>query len=331
MKELVLSKQEAGQRLDKYLNKVLPSAGSGFLYKMLRKKNITLNGKKATGKEVLQAEDTIQVFFAEDTFEKFSAGKHGDHPSAETNGESGKRRKSPSGSHSGDNVCPIRNASVQNVKEPGFFKILDQQILLQSEDIMIINKPSGVLTQKAKPGDQSVNDWALSRIPAAEGFKPSVLNRLDRNTSGIVCISKSMKGAQVISKALKERTMHKYYRTLVFGTDVPEGVMQASISKDHRTNQVTVGDEGDAIETGITVLGEGKIGEEPISYLEILLITGKTHQIRAHLAALGHPVLGDPKYGIQRKNQRLKEAYKAEEQLLHACRLEAPEEVLGGF
>ncbi|MCR5032393.1 MAG: RluA family pseudouridine synthase [Lachnospiraceae bacterium] len=304
MKELRIASMEAGQRLDKYLNKLLPGAGMSFLYKMLRKKNITLNGKKAEGKEILSEEDVVKIFFSDETFAAFCE-----------NGKGSQKKN-----------APLK-------KEPSFFAELDQGILYETADLLIVNKPAGVLTQKADGKDVSVNDWALARIPDSAGFKPSVLNRLDRNTSGIVLISKSIKGAQVVSQALKERTIGKYYRTLVFGSDVPEGIHRGYLKKNARTNQVKISatGEGDPIETGISCIKQGFWKQIPVSYLEIHLITGKSHQIRAHLASLGHPILGDPKYGSRKVNETLKAECSVQNQLLHAYRVEAGEAILGGF
>ncbi len=309
MKQLHISKAESGQRFDKYLAKLFPQATMGFLYKMVRKKNITLNGKKATGKELLSEDDQIQVFFSDDTFDKFAAK-----------------------TQTGDASSKKGTAGKRITAEPGFFGCLDEQILFQNEHLLLVNKPSGVLSQKASPLDVSVNEWALSRIPSLTGFKPSVLNRLDRNTSGILCVSRSMEGARVISEALQDRTLEKYYRTFVFGHNVPEGILQAKLSKDHTKNQVRIGSEGDTlIETGVSVVLSGYIKQIPVSYLEIHLLTGKSHQIRAHLASIGHPIIGDRKYGNDRVNQIMGAEFGIKYQMLHAYRLTAPEQIFGGF
>ena len=121
MKELRIIKAESGQRLDKYLGKLLPGAGMSFLFKMLRKKNILLNDKKATGKEILAEGDLVQVYFSDDTFATFSKGKMSS-------------EKKPS-----------------HRREPAFYQVLDQNILYESDDLLMVNKPVGVLSQKATP------------------------------------------------------------------------------------------------------------------------------------------------------------------------------------
>ena len=181
MKEFTITKNEAAQRLDKYLKKLLPEASSGFIYKMLRKKNITWNGKKAAGSEKLAAGDCIRLYLADETFDKFSAYR------------------------------PQSTAGADGTR-------LD--VIYEDEDILLINKPCGMLSQKAKPSDVSANEYLIAYLLASGAvteeslrtFHPSVCNRLDRNTSGILTAGKSLKGLQELSAALKERTVNKYYR-----------------------------------------------------------------------------------------------------------------------
>ena len=166
MRMLTVSKNEAGQRLDKLLAKYLNLAGKSFIYKMMRKKNITLNGKKCDGSEHLTEGDEIKLFLAEETIEKFSEVK------------------------------------IQKVQK----KKLD--IVYEDEHILLINKPSGMLSQKAKETDESLVEYLIDYLLDSDKlkkedlacFRPSVCNRLDRNTSGIVAAGRSLKGQQIQSE-----------------------------------------------------------------------------------------------------------------------------------
>lgn len=295
MRQITISQKEAGQRLDKYLAKYLNEAQKSFLYKMLRKKNITLNGKRAQGNELLQAGDEIRMFLAEETIAKFQS-------------DPGERL-------------------------PGRYPVHPLDILYEDEHILLINKPSGMLSQKTRPEDVSIVEYltaylldsgAVSREELV-GFHPAVCNRLDRNTSGIVVAGKSLAGLQIMSRLLKDHTMRKFYRCIVAGELYGDRDLKGFLTKDPEHNTVTVTDtpvpEGRPIETAyhsIAISGG-------LTLLEVHLITGRSHQIRAHLASIGHPILGDPKYGDKRLNLQYKTSHRITTQLLHAYRLELPE------
>ncbi|MBQ9140289.1 MAG: RluA family pseudouridine synthase [Lachnospiraceae bacterium] len=309
MQEILIEQNQAGQRLDKFLHKYLPQAGSSFLYKMLRKKNITLNGKKAEGKEILQLHDKVQCFFSEETFLKFSG-----------------RTSVTFRDCTDDAVIDISEYTSAYKKVP----VSSSDILYEDEHVLVINKPVGVLTQKAKATDSSLNEWLIGyllnkkKITAKELtlFKPSVCNRLDRNTSGIVLCGISLQGSQELSRLIRDREVKKYYRTIIKGTLKQGAVLEGSLTKNHSKNMVTVSIEGSEIKTAY----------EPIqallynmTYLEVELITGKPHQIRAHLASIGHPLIGDTKYGNKAVNQKVEKSYGLKNQLLHAYRMEFPQ------
>lgn len=309
MQEIIIGPNQAGQRLDKFLHKYFPNAGSSFLYKMLRKKNITLNGKKAEGKEILVLNDKVQSFFSDETFEKF-AGKV---PEIIEHVEK-----------QGQNTLTMQYEKA--------FKHTDMKgitVLYEDANVLILNKPVGVLTQKAKDNDISLNEWMIGyllekgRIDAKELelFKPSVVNRLDRNTSGMVLCGISLKGSQSLSKMIKERTIGKYYRTICVGQLKEAMVLKGSLTKNELTNTVSVDKNGQGIETAFVPITGLK---DNMTYLEVELITGKTHQIRAHLASIKHPLIGDSKYGNERVNQEVRKKYGLKNQLLHAYRMEFP-------
>ena len=292
MKEIVINENEAGQRLDKFLGKLLKEAPASFYYKMLRKKNIVLNGKKATGNEKLTAGDSIKLFLSDETFEKFA----------------GKRQTN-------DLAASVPNIALE--------------IVYEDHDVLAINKPAGMLSQKAKKEDISANEYILQYLlergtitrESLHKFKPSVCNRLDRNTSGILVAGKTLNGLQQMSKAFRERSMEKYYLAIVAGHISKPRRIEGFLKKDEKNNQVTILSEpSNDAKPIITEYRPLKLVGQ-VTLLEVHLITGRSHQIRAHLASIGHPVIGDTKYGNPRLNREFLKNAGVTHQLLHAYRL----------
>ena len=302
MKEYIIGPGDEGIRLDKQLLKILNNAGSGFVYRMLRKKNITLNDRKASGNEHLSCGDVIKIFLSDETFEKFS------------------------GKNKTDELRAADKAQVSGS--------INDIIIHEDEDLLIVNKPSGLLTQKASAQDISLNEMCLSYLTdkgvisdeSLKIFKPSVCNRLDRNTSGIVIFAKNYRAASTISRALKERTIHKYYLCIVKGRVDKEGRKTAYLVKDIRSNRVRVSDTEEKGASLITTLYRPLRTADGYSLLEVELITGKSHQIRAQMAHIGYPLLGDYKYGDKQLNDDLKDRFNISSQVLHAYKLVIPDE-----
>lgn len=352
MKEIEITALQAGQRLDHLLSRYLKEAHSGFIYKMLRKKNITLNGKKATGSEKLCEGDAVRLFFADDTLRKFTG-------------------QAPAGGQAAVRGRDRRHAEAQTAGR------LD--VLYEDTDVLLVNKPAGMLTQKARPEDVSLNEYALQYL-LGEGavtpddlltFRPSVCNRLDRNTSGIVAIGKTIAGLQALSRIFRDRSVSKCYKALVLGHLEGEKTIDGWLLKDERTNKVTVLPEemsgaqriytrydpvgyltltqGGRVPAGISAgstAHAGKVQEDrapegrapagtvqpadgrkalELTLLDVDLLTGRSHQIRAHLSSIGHPLAGDPKYGSRRLNDLLRRKYGITRQLLHAERITFPD------
>lgn len=353
MRVVQIEKNQAGQRLDKFLHKYLPEAPNSFLYKMLRKKNITLNHKKAEGREILSIGDEVKFFLAEDTLEKFSARK-----SEEYLQHSSKNLKSPEIiEYNLAKEITLASFYIQTYQH--YQKEINQKetnisgkisILYEDDHVLIINKPSGILTQKAKEEDISLNEWMIGYLLCSksitpkdlETFHPSVCNRLDRNTSGLVLCGKSLAGSQALSEVIRNRSIHKYYRTIVSGVLKEAAQIEGVLYKENQKNIVTITNINSvSVNNAASILDQKENFETkkgnfiqtayvPIycsnnaTYLEAELITGKTHQIRAHLASIGHPLYGDSKYGNFHLNQTLKKQYHLNYQLLHAFRLEFP-------
>ena len=242
MRAVTIGQNEAGQRLDKFLNKYMKEAGVSFFYKMMRKKNIVLNGKKCTGKEILLIGDEVKLFLAEETLEKFGAPPAG--------------------------CSAQKKAAGAETKEYllAFEKLKNIRILYEDEDILALDKPAGVLSQKASVADFSANEWLIGYLlsqkkltaEALATFHPSVCNRLDRNTSGLLLCGKSLLGTQKLTELIRNRQIHKYYRLFLLGEVTEKQILNGYLLKDTKKNQVKIltkpAEGADEIKTGIEPL-----------------------------------------------------------------------------
>ena len=293
MKLITVHKQEEGQRLVKLLGAYLKEAPNSFFYKMLRKKNITLNGKKADGTEKLKCGDEIRLFLSDETYEKF-AGK---------------------------------------VQPKEKFPMAKLNIVYEDSNVIFINKPAGMLSQKSVPSDVSLNEYLLGYLEKSgqwkqeesKAFRPSVCNRLDRNTSGMVICGKSMAGLQQMAVLLKDRSLHKYYLCLVKGVMTESQRLEGYLLKDENSNQVKIFQKETEGAAHIITEYEPLYTEGETTLLKVTLVTGKSHQIRAHLSSIGHPIIGDPKYGERKVNAFFRETHGIKNQMLHAWKLTFPE------
>ena len=293
MKLITVHKQEEGQRLVKLLGAYLKEAPNSFFYKMLRKKNITLNGKKADGTEKLKCGDEIRLFLSDETYEKF-AGK---------------------------------------VQPKEKFPMAKLNIVYEDSNVIFINKPAGMLSQKSVPSDVSLNEYLLGYLEKSgqwkqeesKAFRPSVCNRLDRNTSGMVICGKSMAGLQQMASLLKDRSLHKYYLCLVKGVMTESQHLEGYLLKDEKSNQVKIFQKETEGAARIITEYEPLYTDGEVTLLKVTLVTGKSHQIRAHLSSIGHPIIGDPKYGDRKVNAFFRETHGIKNQMLHAWKLTFPE------
>lgn len=285
MRQVIITKLDENQRLNKFLAKYLNKASQSFIYKMLRKKNIKVNNKKADGSEILTQGDTLQIYLSEDTLVKFMEEK-------------------------------LINESAGSIS-----------IVYEDNNVLFINKPIGVLSH---PNNNTDKDTVIDRIllylnkkgeynlETVSTFVPAICNRLDRNTSGIIVCGKNLAAVQQLNEIILNNNMYKYYRAIVNGKLSKQGALSGYHVKNNNTNEVKILES--KFKNGKKVFTK----YIPIEYtndftlLKINLVTGKSHQIRAHLQTINHPILGDRKYGNEKLNMWAKKKFSVNNQLLHA-------------
>lgn len=270
-KELNVKENDAGQRLDRFLIKLFPSLKASAINKAVRNKDIKINGKRTETAYRLQKGDVIYLFFP-DSMLTVSKDKQEDFMSAENK--------------------------------------LD--ILYEDENILLVNKEQGLVVHA---DDDNTSDTLINRIkkylfqkgdfmPQEENvFAPALCNRIDRNTCGIVIAAKNAEALRILNEKIKKRELKKEYICIALGRlPKKEDTLTAFLEKDSNSNTVKISKrktkENLTIKTKYRVIEQG----EMFSLLNVELLTGRTHQIRAHMAYIGHPLLGDGKYGNNRVN-----------------------------
>ncbi len=322
MQERIVRPDEAGQRLEKYIKRKLPLAETSFVYRMLRRKNIKVNGGKADASSKVGAGDVVTFYLSDETFAKFG-GK------LQTEGASSGRQ---------EQLCASlvkKRRAAETAFEELSRRYRTLRVVYEDENILAANKPAGLLSQKASERDVSLNEWFLGYLfqtgflteDSLTEFTPSVMNRLDRNTSGLVLCAKTLAGSRMLAELLRERTLRKYYHMIVCGKLEQEQVIEGYLSKDERSNTVRIFQEAvpgaGYTKTILKPLKSVRFQGQEITLAEAELVTGKTHQLRAHLQYIGHPILGDPKYGDPALNKAAA-GLGVRHQLLCCVRVEFP-------
>ncbi len=284
MREIIITENEKGQRFDKFLLKYLNDAPRSFIYKMLRKKNIKLNDKRAEGSEILNKDDNIKIFLSEETITGF-----------------------------------IKEKTIKNTPK-------NFDIVYEDENILLCSKPAGVIVHPDRNNkDNTLNDSILyylygkGEYSLDDTFTPSICNRLDRNTSGIVAAGKNLHAVQELNRGFRERLIDKYYITVVKGVVKEGGIVEGRHSKENG-NIVRLSDnkeEGEYVLTKYTPIADNG----RYTLMKIKLETGKSHQIRISMKSIGACVIGDTKYGDNEVNKYFREKYGLRSQLLHSYKL----------
>ncbi len=276
---------EANQRVDKFLKRRLKDAPVSFIYKRFRQKDVKINGKKAKIDQILREGDLVDIYLKDALLEKF---------------------------HSEALLRPVK---------------ADFEIIYEDENILVINKPKGLLVH----GDEgekriTLQNRVLNYLKEKREFDPSALNgfipspahRLDRNTSGIVIFGKNLPTLQQLLELFRTRDqIEKKYTLLVRGIVSPEGKIDLPLEKDSVKKRVFVSHSKNA-KTALTSYVREKAFPAGFSLVSAELLTGRTHQLRVHFAAIGHPIVGDGKYGDYKVNERFEKRYGLKSQFLHA-------------
>lgn len=287
MTEITIRKNDAGQRVDRFLSKAYPNLKSSLVCKLLRKKRIKLNGAKAEPNVILRDGDVLRFYLSDELLDKE----------------------------------PISRKFELSDISP------EINVIYEDENILLIDKPAGLVVHE---DNDNSSDTLINRVlsylsqkgeyvPERENsFVPALVNRIDRNTSGIVIAAKNAEALRILNQKVRDREIQKLYLCAAVGTPkFDSAVLTAYLKKLPDENRVIISDKRQdgflTIKTKYRVL-ESR-GE--LSLVEVDLLTGRTHQIRAHFAHIGHPLLGDGKYGDNTVNKR----YHAKTQALCSYRL----------
>lgn len=261
VREIIINENDAGQRLDKFLKKYMPNLPSGMLYKGLRKNAVRINGKHAKNGDVFLCEgDVLKLYFNDEFFTEKTKVKKASYP----------------------------------------------EICYEDDNILILNKPEGI---PVHDDDRGTKITLISQVlyylyekgeynPDTEkSFSPALCNRLDRNTTGLIIAAKNAKALRFINEKIKKREIKKYYICMVEGKlEQKKGTFYANLERNNKKVSINDDNVGKEIATAYEVLDEN----DRFSLVQVELITGRTHQIRAHFAHLGHPLRGDTKYGAKK-------------------------------
>lgn len=285
MKSFTINNNDANQRLDKFINKTVPLLPKALMYKYIRIKRIKINGKRAEISTKLNFGDTVDMYINDEFFEK----------------------------------APEKYDFLKASK--------NLNIIYEDENIILCDKKVGVLSH---PDDHEYIDTLIGRIkrylyekgeyrPDDENsFVPSLVNRIDRNTGGIVIAAKNAETLRILNQKMKDRELHKFYLCIVHGElKRKSGLLEGYLVKDESKNKVAVSKVPKANSKEIRTKYNLIDSDGELSLVEVELLTGRTHQIRAHFASIGHPLLGDGKYGTNAQNKK----YGYKKQFLYSYKL----------
>jgi 23S rRNA pseudouridine955/2504/2580 synthase len=276
MREITITSNDAGRRLDRFLRKYLKNASLGEIYKLIRK-DIKVDGRRRDQSYMLSEGEVLTLYMADDVIAKFTGENEAKHS---------------------------RQSSTQRAKR-------QFRIIYEDADVLIVSKPYGLLThgdshEKKNHLANQVRDYLIEKgeyDPRSERvFSPAPANRLDRNTTGLVLFGKTAAALKALNEAIREDLTDKYYMTIACGILDEDMRLTGSLTKDEQANKVSIvaADDNARSRSVITEVHPVRVfrieGNLDATLVEVLLVTGRSHQIRAHLASIGHPLAGDVKY-----------------------------------
>ncbi len=274
MVSVTIKKNDAGQRLDKFLQKAFPSLPQSMMYKAIRQKDIKLNRKRCEISTRLSEGDVLDIYLPDDA------------------------------------LTPAKTKD----DKPSFMRAgRSLTVVYEDENILVADKPQGLLVHS---DEQWQADTLIDRIQRylyekgeydpedEQSFAPALANRIDRNTAGLVIAAKNAASLRVLNEKIKKREIDKFYLTIVHGHIKPDsGTLKGYLEKNENQSRVYIVDNRDSGAKTILTKYNVLARRPGLSLLEVELLTGRTHQIRAHLASVGHPLLGDGKYGTNKQNK----------------------------
>ena len=286
MISFIIKKEEEGQTLEKFVKKALSEAPLSFIYKLFRKKDVKVNGHWQDKKYLISSGEEISIYITDSQLEVF------------------KRQ--------------VESKQVEDISN---------WIIYEDDNILLVNKPRGVLVQKNIENSNALDEMVISYLinkgeydPNKNlGYKPAPAHRLDRNTAGIVVFGKNIATLRYLSEALNDKSViSKRYLALVKGEISKDGEINVPLLKNSKSQRVSVSNEGKPSITRYKVVETFK----EYTLLEVELLTGRTHQIRVHMAYINHPVVGDSKYGDYELNKEIESKYGFKNQFLEAYQLD---------